>query len=389
MIQQFWKEEKRIKSLFVVDFFLYFCTFLLVPIIPIYMKDFLNFNSSQVGLTIGIPSVIGCFFGGISYLCYKKFGSYLSILLSICIDIIVYMFLFLKGDFYLIFLIYIFKGFSGCIFMPIFKNLYINALEKKENKVFVFKIRYILICTSAIFAPLVSNYLYPVSEKLIFIIVIAINVICSFIILTKKNLINSIEVHSNSIIPLKKIILQKKYFFIFLIACIGILSVFSQFEGTFILTLDDSIALNMFSKLLILNSILGIIFQVFHMQFFKKISSYHSIIIGCLFFSSSYFSFFISKNSIVSLSFSILLFTLGETLVLPNIEIFTTEISSENERVIFYSLLEFKRLGFFLGPFLSGIILANFSPAFMFLFFSSLSIFSCCIFMYFKYKYFP
>ena len=386
MIQLFWKEEKKIKSLFLVDFFLYFCTFLLVPIIPIYMKDFLNFNTSQVGLIIGIPSVIGCFFGGISYLCYKKFGSFISILFSICIDITVYIFLFLKGNFYFIFFIYIFKGFSGCIFMPIFKNLYINTLENKENKSFVFKIRYILICTSAIFAPLLSNLMYPISEKLIFIIAITINIICSFIILTKRKLINSIEVLKNNI-SLKKIIFQKNYFFVFLIGCIGILTVFSQFEGTFILTLDDSTALNTFSKLLILNSILGIFFQLFHMQFFKKISSYHSIIIGCLFFSLSYFSFFILEKSIFSLSFSIFLFTLGETLVLPNIEIFTTEISTETERIIFYSLLEFKRLGFFLGPFLSGIILANFSTSFMFLSFSVLSILSCFIFIYFKHKY--
>lgn len=93
------------------------------------------------------------------------------------------------------------------------------------------------------------------------------------------------------------------------------------------------------------------------------------------------------EKSMISLSFSIFLFTVGETLVLPNIEIFITDISTEEDRIIFYSLLEFKRLGFFLGPFLSGLLLSEFSTDFMFLSFSILGIFACLIFIYFKFKY--
>lgn len=383
MILQFWKEEYKIKYLFLIDFLLCFCTFLLVPIIPIYMKDILYFNTSQIGIILGIPSIICCFFSGISYLFYKRFGTYSSILFCLAIDIITCTLLILKGDFFFILFIYLFKGFSSCIFLPIFKNLYINTLKYQENKNLVFKFRYLLICTSAIFAPIISNILYPISKNLVFGIIISINLICSSMLITKKKLINSVE-FSQENSSFIRAISQKKSFFIFLIACIGILSVFSQFEGTFILTLDKTVALKTFSKLLILNSILGIFFQLFLIQKLKKISSYHSIIIGCIFFSLAYLSFWGLNKSLVSLSFSIVLFTLGETLVLPNIEIFTTEISNEKERVAIYSILEFKRLGFFLGPFLSGVILNNFSAEYMFLFFSVLSILSCIIFICYK-----
>lgn len=382
MIQQFWREEIKIRKLLLVDFLLYSCTFLFVPIIPIYMQKFLNFDSSQIGFIIGIPSIICCFFGGISYLSYKKMGSFFSIILSICIDIAVSIFLLLKGNFNFIFFVYIFKGISSCIFMPIFKNLYINTLVKKENQGIIFKTRYLLICMAAILSPLIANILYPISEKIIFIIVIIINLIALSIMYMYRSIINSLEVEKK-IVKLRKVASQKKNFIIFLVGCILILSVFSQFEGTFILTLDND-ALSIFSKLLILNSIFGIMLQLFNIKFLKKISSYQSIILGCIFFSLSYFSFFLFKQNFIYFVFAIFLFTIGETFVLPSIEIFTTEISNNNDRIILYSMLEFKRLGFFLGPFLSGIFIKNYSSKFMFLFFAVLSLFSCLIFIYFK-----
>ncbi len=382
MIQQFWKEERKIQKLFLIDFILYCCTFLLVPIIPLYMKNLLYFDSSQIGFIIGIPSIICCFFSGVSYLCFKKLGSFYSILISIFIDISVCIVFIFQGEFYLILGVYIFKGISGSIFMPIFKNLYINTLVNKENKDIVFKIRYLLICTSAIFSPLISNYLYPFSEKIVFLIVIFLNFIAINIIFFFKNTIISIEINKKTG-KIKDFIYSKKNFLIFLIACIGILAVFSQFEGTFILTIKEN-ALDIFSKLLILNSILGILLQLFNMKFLKKISSYNSIILGCLFFSVAYFCFFILNKSFFYFIFSIFLFTLGETLVLPNIEIFATEISNEEDRIILYSFLEFKRLGFFLGPFISGLLIKNFSNSFMYLSFSALSLFSCFIFIFFK-----
>ena len=73
MILKFLKEEKKIRGFLFVDFLLYLSTFLLTPIISIYMRDILAFNSSEIGLIIGLPSIIACFFGGISYLTYKLF----------------------------------------------------------------------------------------------------------------------------------------------------------------------------------------------------------------------------------------------------------------------------------------------------------------------------
>ena len=172
MILKFLKEEKKIRGFLFVDFLLYLSTFLLTPIISIYMRDILAFNSSEIGLIIGLPSIIACFFGGISYLTYKLFGSYRSILISLSLDIYVSIVLLLKGNFQLVLFTYIFKGLSTCIFMPIFKNLYINSLLYENNKGTLFKVKYILICITAVISPYFSNKFYPISKKIIFIIII-------------------------------------------------------------------------------------------------------------------------------------------------------------------------------------------------------------------------
>lgn len=181
---------------------------------------------------------------------------------------------------------------------------------------------------------------------------------------------------------LKEFFTHKKSFLIFILGCILILATFSQFEGTFILTIKEN-SLDVFSKLLILNSVFGIILQIINIKFFKKITSYYSIIIGCIFFSIAYLSFFL-QNNYLYLVLAVFLFTIGETFVLPNIESYVTEISNNENRILLYGILEFKRLGFFLGPFLSGVLLKNFSIAFMFLFFSGISLLSCLIFIYYQ-----
>ena len=86
----------------------------------------------------------------------------------------------------------------------------------------------------------------------------------------------------------------------------------------------------MYFQIINLNSVFGIILQIINIKFFKKITSYYSIIIGCIFFSIAYLSFFL-QNNYLYLVLAVFLFTIGETFVLPNIESYVTEISN-NEK---------------------------------------------------------
>ena len=382
LLKRFWKEEDRIKRLFLVNFFLCFITFLFVPIGSMYMRDSMQLTITQIGFLLGIPSIICCFFGSLSFFAYRILGTYKSLMLAFFLDIIVYIALLYKGSFNFIIIFFVLKGISSCISIPIFKNLYINALNNQDNRQVVFKINYILICTAAVFAPYVSRTIYPLSPKVVFLLIISLIFLSSFFVTCLKNFIEKIEVKKKEINALA-LILQKKSYAIFLGGCIGVLSVFSQFEGTFILTLKKD-ALNIFSELLILNSVFGIVIQLINIKFFKKISAFNSILLGCLFFALAYCSFMLFPGEYPYLLVYIVLFTLGETFVLPNIDIFVTEISNRENRILIYSLLEFKRFGFFLGPFVSGFIMQRISVNFMFLFFGSLSLVSAFVFSVFK-----
>lgn len=379
----FWKEEKEIKKIFMIDFLLCSAGFLLVPIIPIYMKEILKYNISQIGFIIGIPSIICCILGGISYFFYKKFGIYYSVVISLLLDIAVYSILLLQTNFKITLFFYILKGISTCIFMPILKNLYVIILKNKNNKNLVFKYQYILICLSAIASPFLSKIIYPISYNYIFYIVLILYFISLILLIKYRNYIKALDIKREKI-NIIKVLISKKIFFIFLLACIGILTVFSQFEGTFILTLNSDDSLDTFTKLLILNSIFGIIIQAFNLKFFKNLSAYSSLIIGCISFGIAYLSFLVTHTNIYLLILSILLFTFGETFIMPNIEVFITEISVDEDRVLLYGISEFKRLGFFLGPFVSGYFIQYFSSKIMFLVFAGISIFSCLLFIIFK-----
>ncbi len=383
MIKKFLKEENDLKSLFSIDFLLYFSNFLLVPILSIYLKNELFFTSDIVGLIIGIPSFIACFLGILSYMFYKKIGPYFSIIFCLILDNILIFALLLKANFLIVIFCFILKGISYCIFMPMFKSLYIYFLKNDNNRNLLFKIKYIMICASAVIAPFISSSLYPLSKKLIFVLIFFINVYCIYLFSKYKNKLSSIVINKEK--KSLKLILKEKSFLLFLIGTIALLCVFSQFEGTFSLTQSKD-ALNTFTNLLILNSILGIVFQLIIIKFFKRFSSHFSLLIGCLCFSVAFYCFYLANENYIVLLISIIFFTWGETLSLPNIDIFITEISTDNNRLLLYSISEFKRIGFFLGPFISGILLEKYSPNLMFISFSFISIFSFIIFSFILYN---
>lgn len=378
----FWKEEREIKKIFIIDYLLCSVSFLLVPIIPIYMNSVLNFQVAQIGFIVGIPSVICCFLGGISYYFYRKIGMFYSVLFSMLLDIFVFIIMLFKPCFSIVIIFYILKGISNSIFMPILKNLYIIVLKNKENTNIVFKYRYILICMSAIISPYISTIIYPKSTNLIFYIALVLYFISIIIFLSYREYIKKLDIKQNKKVNVIEILKERKIFSIFLMACVGILTVFSQFEGTFVLTLEKN-SLNIFTKLLILNSIFGIIFQILNLNFLKKLTAYQNLILGCCFFGITYFSFLLTYKNLYLSIFSILLFTLGETFIMPNIETFIAEISMDEDRVLLYGISEFKSLGFFLGPFISGYLIQKLSVSIMFCFFSVISLISCILFITF------
>lgn len=383
MILPFLREEKDVKKVFLIDFLLCFAGFLVVPIIPIYMKDVLKYSLGQVGFILGIPSVICCFLGGLAYYCYRKLGIYHSVLLSLTLDILVYVVLLVKFPYIYIITFYILKGISTSIFMPILKNLYILTLKNEENTKIVFKFRYIIVCLSAIISPYFSRILYPISHKIIFYVFFSLYFTGILLLIGFKNYIQTLDLEKEKIKVLL-ILKEKRRIIIFLVACIIILMVFSQFEGTFILTLPSNEALEIFTLLLILNSVFGVIIQLINLKYFNKLSAYSSLILGCCSFAIAYIIFFLSNFNIIILILAIIIFTIGETLIMPNIEIFITEISNENDRVFLYGISEFKRLGFFLGPFISGCLIQSYSGKKMFIVFSCLSLFACGLFIIFE-----
>ena len=267
--------------------------------------------------------------------------------------------------------------------MPILKNLYILTLKNEENTKIVFKFRYIIVCLSAIISPYFSRILYPISHKIIFYVFFSLYFTGILLLIGFKNYIQTLDLEKEKIKVLL-ILKEKRRIIIFLVACIIILMVFSQFEGTFILTLPSNEALEIFTLLLILNSVFGVIIQLINLKYFNKLSAYSSLILGCCSFAIAYIIFFLSNFNIIILILAIIIFTIGETLIMPNIEIFITEISNENDRVFLYGISEFKRLGFFLGPFISGCLIQSYSGKKMFIVFSCLSLFACGLFIIFE-----
>ncbi|MGL6064542.1 MAG: MFS transporter [Fusobacteriaceae bacterium] len=375
-MKTFYNTESLSWKLLIIESFIFFNNFLLIPIIVIFFNNQLNFSAFQIGFLIALPSIISSFLSRYSHLLCQKIGIYKTLVISLFLDALFISFLIFFSNYYFILIGAFIQGIGKCLWEPTYKTLYLQSLKDKNNTKILFKIRYIFICVTAIFAPILSTFIYSFFVDIIFILIIINILICFFFLRFSKFLLETVNNYPEK--KTEKKPLNKKFIFFYLVGSILILTVFSQFESTFSLTIVNKVEnpVFIFTYLLILNSIFGIIFQIIGLSVFKHMSTIKQILLGSLFFAISFFGFSLEIINIYYFTIVILFFTVAETILLPNLDILISEISNEENRNYLFGVAEFKKIGFILGPLLSSAFIEIFNPHRMFLYFMIFSLLS-------------
>ncbi|WML49791.1 MFS transporter [Neobacillus sp. PS3-34] len=116
-------------------------------------------------------------------------------------------------------------------------------------------------------------------------------------------------------------------------------------------------------------------------RYMEKKSPLHSISIGTLMFATGIVGFWLSFN-FLTLLFSMIVFTIGETFLIPAEYAIIDEITPDNIRGSYYGAVSFTTLGSFIGPGLSGLLLTVFNSHIMFLFLLIVSLFSILFYLW-------
>ena len=376
----------QVRLLAVLNLLYSFGIYLTLPVLALYFHHDLEISIGYVGILLGIPPIISALFGSLGAVISHKVGEVYSLLIGIITTIVCYTLYLITTNFFLLLIVSILNGISLILWKPIIKALFAHHGMRLKNEDMVFRINYIVICVGAILGPVIAMAIsqYPKQINL-FLSMICFGIIM-VVLFAKKS---AVEVDKTLLTRktkpsfLSNVKRVDPILFYYVLAGALVFLVFSQFETIFSLALqevsDDPIRL--FSFLLIVNSVAGIVLQVFIMKFNQKKNTKLTLTAGHIAFAVSFLLFAFSNGNLVFLVIATLLFSLGEVLAIPGSDIIINEIATKENKTLYFSIAEFRIIGFSLGPILSGFILDSFGSMMMFL--TSVALICIAGFIYF------
>lgn len=160
-----------------------------------------------------------------------------------------------------------------------------------------------------------------------------------------------------------------------------LISVYGQFSATLAPYLAESFdgGVEIFAYMMSINGLVVLIGNPFARKFIERAGALRALIVGCMFFFVSEIGF-LSAIEFWGLAISIIIFTIGEILVVPSEYMIVDGISNERNRGSYFGAQSFSTVGNFIGPTLGGAILGMVGGPAMFLLFAGMAVASAFLF---------
>lgn len=361
---------KRTITLAIINFINSLAEYVSLVILALYINKKVSIIETTV--VIAIPSLFSSFFGSVSVKFQNLLGSKRCLIFSFFLNFLAYQIYYLSNAIILLLIAAVINGMSRILFQPVMKTLLCEASDEFVQKENVHRLRYLTICLAGILGPflgcLISDSFSKEACIQVTLILIAISIFLTYIMIPKeKTEYIKQEKKGNIFDFVRDISNVSNLLWIYILVGTLIFFVFVQFESTYSLYLKSYFEKSekVFSILLAFNSIFGILFQLILSKVKIKESKY-LVSVGICFFISAFliFSVLFYKNSptILLLVIAIMIYSIGEVMVIPGLDIIIDEISTPEKKTLYFGLAEIRNLGFTLGPIFCGFVLQYYSP---------------------------
>lgn len=355
------KINKNTIRIFILTGVLTICSYIVLPFLAVYFTN-KGLSVSKVGMILGISSFTSSFFCILSPFFEKIMGTKISMILSIIIIGVCYFFISITNNYILILAIVILQGMGQGIINPLLKKTV--AIYNQGNENVAFRYRYTILCIGIIIGPIIGNILKIFGVDNMFRIV-AIGCILSCISILWLEDTNMVLDETPKKTGNKKI---DYGIFLFIIWSILVFTIFSIFENVSPLAIQvfNDRAEELFSIMIILNSILAIFLQPVIILLNDKLNLKYQLIVGSMAFGVSYICFAYSRGDFIILVLGTAIFTIGEAVLIPLLDVLIGKISNNKQLTGLYAVSEIKQLGFFVGPVLATELIQNCSVKIMY-----------------------
>jgi MFS family permease len=160
-----------------------------------------------------------------------------------------------------------------------------------------------------------------------------------------------------------------------------LISVYGQFSATLApyLAANFEGGVEIFAYMLSINGLVVLIGNPFARRFIEHAGALRALVVGCLFFFVGEIGF-LSAGEFWGFAISIIVFTIGEILVVPSEYMLVDGISNARNRGSYFGAHSFATVGNFLGPTLGGAIMGMVGGPAMFLLFAGMAAASAFLF---------
>ncbi|APG93369.1 MFS transporter [Sinorhizobium americanum] len=160
-----------------------------------------------------------------------------------------------------------------------------------------------------------------------------------------------------------------------------LIAVYGQWSATLAPYLSDNVAggVEIFAYLVSINGAVVLIGNPFARRFIERAGALNALVIGCVLFLLSEIGF-LSSTGFWSLAITMVVFTIGEILVVPSEYLLVDGISNNRNRGSYFGAHSFSTVGNFVGPTLGGVMLGGLGGPGMFLLFAGFAAASAILF---------
>lgn len=367
-------DKRRLMITFLINSFISSSGYISIVVLAIYLSTKISITETSV--VIGLPSGLGLLSGILSGRVENKLGRGLALIFVVFLYGTSYLGFVLLHDFIPLLFVSLLAGLGQMLWKPLVKSLFSDCANNKQGVQRVHRARYISICVAGLIGPIIGNLINIAFGNAICLIVsfmLNILTVCIlFIFLDTTGVYKHRpsqavgEAHKTTTKPSRDIRL-----WIYILSGIFIYMAFIQFESIYSLVLDKVFdhPVTLYSLLLTLNSLFGIILQIIIIKFEGKFDNNTVTKCGIIFFQIGYILFGIAFSlinlSLLFLIIAVFVYSIGEVLTIPGLDVQLDNIIPEGDKkTSYFAIAEIRDVGFVLGPIVTSFVLVRLSPVF-------------------------
>jgi MFS family permease len=354
---------------------------MIVPYFAIYLGEYTHLSISEIGFIIGASSLAGMAGGFLGGTLSDVIGRRKVMIVSLCISSFIILGLTIHSFPWLLILFTVVKGFTLSFFDPSAKAL-IGDLTDSEKRLSAFSMKYF--CGNLGFAigPIIGTIfgfteISTVPFYIAFAIFVFYSALLNLFFIKFKVTAAAVQDEKLRIRDSVRIMGKDKVLFLFLIGGMLATTVHGQFSVTLsqFFYSDFKEGLRFLGVLWSAHSMTIIVLSAPITKFMKKRTPFDSIIVGTSLFTLGIIGFWLS-HSFPAFLVAMIVFTIGEIFLIPAEYAIIDQITPVQIRGTYFGAVSFTALGSFVGPGLTGLLLAEFNSTIMFLFLTVISVVS-------------